>query len=859
MASYKRLFIAEKPSLAEHIAHSLAEVMNVKATKADGCWTVGEDRVGWLFGHMYELAEPKLYGEKWARWSIDSLPMIVEDDKWKLVISDDKKPHMKKVSDLIRNATTIVNAGDPAREGQLLVDEVLLENGVDPFTNKVSRLWVQSMARKDMIAAIGAISPNSARRALYDSAVCRQRADWQHGMNFSRLFTLLARNSGSEAKISVGRVQTPTLRLVVDRDRERMAFKPVDHFIPRIVFMHENGTFNASWVTPADYDGLDSEGRLVDKKVAEGIVSRISGKQGKIVSYKADLKYTPAPLPYSLSALQAECGSKLSLTAKETLDIAQSLYEKHRATTYPRSDSRHLPTTIFKDEAPGILAVLSRTPGFEDAGRHADSSIKSAAWDDAKVSDHHGIIPTTEFSPGKLAQMTDTEKKVFTLIARSFLVQFYPPFKYRALSAEVSCEKERFKANGRQILDQGWKTVYGAEDVEEDANADEEQSIPVMAQNDPVTAKSGDISSRRTSAPPAFRDGTLITAMANVHRFVTNEEIKKRLKETDGIGTEATRADTIETLLRRQFFKRKGKDGLESTELGRSVIDIVPEDLKDPGLTALWEGRLQLVEKGELTPTVFMTQQSQYITKKIDSLRGHTVTVKGAKSIRQEEGSGESCPKCGETHKGVMVTREIPKGEHKGKRYLSCSRYPDCDYKRWPQPPVEPMPGHGKACVLCKTGKMLTRAGVSKEGKPYKCLACSNYPTCKGVEWEARAEVAPIEGSGALCQVCKKGHMKTLEVKKEGPNKGKKFLACDSQDCKNMVWPEESVEPLPEHGKPCPECKIGKMFTKGINAKDGRKLRLLVCSNKENCKHEEWPPREETATKTASGKFNSKK
>lgn len=852
MSQIERLFIAEKPSLAETIAGALGEMLGVRPVKSDGCWEVGNQRVTWFFGHMYEMAQPSAYGERWAKWTVASLPIVIDEGKWILSVPEDKKGQVRKVAALVKAAASIVNAGDPAREGQLLVDEALIEMGVDAFGPNVFRLWAQSMTRRGMITAINEIRPNADKRSLYFAAVCRQRADFQHGMTFSRLYTLLARASGADAKISVGRVQTPTLRLVVDRDRERIRFKPVDHFLPQVVFRHANGSFAANWVIPADHDGLDSEGRLVDRKVAEAVVAKIAGKAGRITAFASEPKSKAPPLPYSLSALQSDAGTKLGLTAKEVLDIAQALYEKHRATSYPRTDSRHLPTGVLADEAPGIMQALRGTKGLEDAAQAADMALRSAAWDDSKVSDHYGLIPTSEFTPAKLAQMDDNERAVFLLIARSFIAQFHPPFRWRAMSAEVACEGERFRATGRQVTDQGWKRVYGAGEADDEDDAEEAagQALPSMAAQDPVEAGRGELVAKRTSPPPAFSDPSLIAAMANVHRFETNPEYKKLLREGDGIGTEATRADTIQTNLTRGFLKRKGKVGLESTELGRSIIDALPEDLKGAALTAIWERGLGQVERGQMAPQKFLAAQAADITAKVDAARGTTITVKGAKAPRPVEGHGETCAKCGQ---GIMVTREIMKGEHKGKTYLSCSRYPECDHRAWPQPKVDPLPGHGEACPQCGTGKMLTRQVTSKkDGKQYVLLACSNYPTCKHSVWPEAAPVPPLPGHGKTCPACGTGQLLTKKITAKATGKEHVLLSCNNYPaCKHGEWPEggsggggAAVDPLPGDGKECPACHKGHMRTKEFTDKETKqKRKMLSCDAYPACRNAEWPER----------------
>ena len=822
MSPIECLYIAEKPSLAQAIAEALAEQKGVRATKGDGSWTVGDDSVAFYYGHMFELAEPKAYGSQWEKWSLDSLPIVVSEDQWKLVAPDDKKAQIGKVRELVKRARTICNSADAGREGQLLCDESLYEFGIDPFAPNVKRLWVQSMARKDMLAALGKLLPNSDKKTLYQAAVSRQRADWQHGMTFSRMYTLLARNSGADVTISVGRVQTPTLRLVVDRDRERLRFKPVDHYLPTIMFRHADGTFRASWVIPADHDGLDSEGRLVDKAVAEKICQKVAGKDGRVRAFRSDIKSKAPPLPFSLSALQSECGTRLGLTAKEVLDTAQSLYEKHKATTYPRSDSRYLPTSILKDEAPGIMQALAGTPGFEDMASGANMALKSAAWDDSKVSEHHGIIPTSEFTAAKLGHMSDTERKVFAIIARAFVAQFYPPFRYRSLSADILIEGEQFKAGGRQVVDNGWKKVYGAGDADDDDDkAEAAQTLPTMAVGDRVSAEASEIASKRTSPPPAFSDPTLIEAMANAHRFEPNPELKKRLKEGDCIGTEATRADTIETLLARRFLQRKGKVGLESTELGRSVIDMLPEDIKSLGLTALWDGFLGQIEKGTLDPALFMQRQAQSISERVAANKNTAVTVKGVATVRPLPGHGKDCSVCG---KGKMLTREIVSNkDHKKYKCLSCTNYPECKAAEWPEPDIAPLPGHGKPCAACGTGLMKTREITSKtSGKKYKCLSCTNYPACKGVEWP-EPEIAPLPGHGEPCAACGKGTMKTREVTSKTSGKKYVCLSCtnypEMQGCR-VAGAEGRSAAGPRQGMP--QMPQGAPGNQGVRIEEGR-------------------------------------
>lgn len=866
----EHLFVAEKPSLAEAIARAHASQVGATAAKSDGYWAVGNDKVTWLRGHFYELAKPEEYDDRLKRWSLDDLPIIPE--RWKLVPRGEAgvRQQLGTVRRLLKEASAgagiIVNAGDAAREGQLLVDEVLQEAGVDPFSPAVKRLWVKSMADKDMAEALRAIFPNADKQNLFKSAVCRQRADWAHGMNMSRLFTILARKGGSDALITVGRVQTPTLKLVVDRDREIENFKPVDHFIPKIKFQHAGGTFEAAWVVPADHPGLDPEGYLIDKKAAEVVAAKVDGRTGAVDAFASQPKSKAPPLPFNLSALQKLCSARFGLTAQETLDVAQSLYEKHKVATYPRSDSQYLPTAILTDEAPQIMKAIA---GTEELGRHAqaaDMRLRSPAWNDEKVSDHHGIIPTAEFTPAKLNAMSEVERKVFLAIARSFVAQFYPDRTWDAQSVQVSCEGEKFKANGTVEKEPGWTVLYDKDDEEDD----EEKSagLPKMARGDPVKAVGSRVEAKRTQPPKRFTDGTLIDAMTQIHRFVRDPEVKKKLKESSGIGTQATRAAIIENLLYRKFFRREKKKFILSTPVGRDIIDALPQEIADPGLTALWEDALGRVELGEVSIEKFMEAQTRSIAKRIEEAKARGVTVRSAKpqrEIKPVEGHGEACPQCG---KGKLVTRVVFSGPSKGSSFLACDTWnkddkTSCDYRAWAKKaPVEPLPEDGKPCPSCGQGKLITRMVQSGDSKGKRFLACDAWrkddpASCKYTAWpqEERPKVEPLPGDGAQCQKCGKGTMRTRVAKASG----KRFLACDNwkkddkqQSCSNSIWPEDSTAKIPGEGAQCPKCKVGHMRTRRSKAGD----LFLACDNwtreSPKCSHMDWSAANEKKPRKAS-------
>lgn len=810
----KLFFIAEKPSLAKTIAETRAKMLGVTASRGRDYFTVGPDAVTWLYGHMYELVNPEHYDERWKQWQLDDLPIIPSGWKREPKKSFDKnketaaqkdadlKQHLNAIKDALFRSEIAVNAGDPEREGQLLVDELLIEMGWDAFGSKTKRFWSQSLTESEVTKNIEGIFPNKEKENVYKAAFCRQRADWLHGINMTRLYTGLARKTGANMVLSVGRVQTPTLKLVVDRDREIANFKPTNHFIPTGYFVHENGKFKASLVIPEDFNGVDAEGRLTDKNVAQNVLDKIAGKQGKIASFDTKNSSSAPPLPYSLSALQQACSSKFGLTAQQTLEVAQTLYEKHKATSYPRTDSRYLPTSVLKEQASTIMASMISTPGVAEAAKSADIKLKSKAWDDNKVSDHHGIIPTTEFDPSKLSQMSSIERNVFMLVAKSFVAQFYPNQTWKSISAVVACEGFNFKATGKLPLHQGWRVVFNGEKDDDEEVDEANQTLPSMKRGDNVQSEKGDISPKKTKPPAAFTDGTLIAAMANIHKFVTDSAVKKRLKENEGIGTEATRANILETLiLNRKFLKRSGSGKVKkitSTDPGKSIIDALPPEITSPGLTALWESQLQKISKGEADDAQFMQVLSETIEKRVSQGKGQTIKIKGA-SVEPLKGTGETCPSC---KKGTLITRMIRTGTMKGKRVLTCDQYNkddpnSCRYTVWPdkpkQAPIPPAKGHNEVCEKCGKGKMITKR--SAKGAIY--LACNNYhgknhpDNCGHFKFPPE-DIKKLPGDGDTCSKCGKGKMVTKLIR-NGSNAGKRFLSCSAYPkCNNSIFPENT-------------------------------------------------------------------
>lgn len=605
------LYIAEKPSLGKAIAAQLPGQKKASRTHIEcGGGTV----VTWAFGHLYEQAEPDAYlpdtvpvnGKGKKRWRLEDLPIIPET--WQKVAKASAKDQLAAIRKLLKDSTEVVNAGDPDREGQLLIDEIL---EALRWKGPTKRIWLAALDPASVQKALASLKDNTTYRPLRDAAEARARADWLVGMNLTRAYTL---RSAGQGVVSVGRVQTPTLALVVRRDLEIDSFTPVTFYVPLITFRHSNGTYKATWKPPADAEGLDSEGRLTNLPAAQAIITAADHQPGSVTRYDTEDGQEPPPLPFTLSRLQASASAKHGLSAKATLDSAQSLYEDHKLTSYPRTDCPYLPESQLSDARLVLAAIARINPALAGLAQGVDLSLKSAAWNDAKVGAHHGIIPTSH-DQVSVDALSETERNVYDLIVRTYLAQFYPPHRYTKTVTVTQCGGHEWEAKGRTQLAAGWRAVMGGQDKPEDT-----QTLPLMKVGDVVDWVDGRVDHRQTKPLPRFTDGTLIAAMSSVHKLVTDPKIKARLKETSGLGTEATRANIIETLLKREFIERKGKQVL-STERGRLLVAALPEVLTDPGVTGLWEDALSEVAAGTRTLQDFEDRQRAFVTKRVEAAK----------------------------------------------------------------------------------------------------------------------------------------------------------------------------------------------------------------------------------------------
>lgn len=612
-----RLFIAEKPSVAKAIVAELGCV-----TRGDGFITCKDGSVvTWCFGHLLEQAEPDAYlpddvprTKKGSKvWRFEDLPIYPKN--WKLLPKNDKgvKKQLATIGKLLKKASLVVHAGDPDREGQLLVDEVLEHFR---YTGRVQRFWVSAQDSASIRKGLTNLRDNETFDGMRLAALGRSRADWLLGMNLSRAYTLARQTQGKKELIAVGRVQTSTLALVAKRDVAIRDFKPVPYFVIK-ARLGGGKPFTAVWEPEESQAGIDEQKRLVDRCIAAALQQRLKAVgQATVVRCSRTPKKIAQPKAFSLADIQLGASNQFGFSAEKTLNLCQSLYETHKATSYPRTDCSFLPESQYAD-AKNVLAAIAKTmPPLAGLVAKCDCSIQSPTWNDKKITAHHGIIPTQQAADG--SKFSDDERKIYRLIAERYLSNFLPAHEYLACSIELRIATERFSAKGRLVTKPGWKVVTSAAD--EDKADDEGQALPELKSGLQLPVSGIDCEEERTKPPAAFTEGTLIRAMENIHQAVNDPQSKKFLKEGDGIGTPATRAAIIAELKRKKYLEVKGKK-IVATELGLHLLQVVPDVMKNPVLTALFERILREVEAGNVPLDVFIEKQKQLVINELRRLR----------------------------------------------------------------------------------------------------------------------------------------------------------------------------------------------------------------------------------------------
>ncbi|WP_227368443.1 DNA topoisomerase III [Halomonas sp. M20] len=580
-----RVIIAEKPSLARAIADALPG----SAKRSDGAIHVGDTIVSWCLGHLLEQAAPDAYDPRYKQWRLDHLPIVPE--RWKLMPRSKARGQLEVLRGLLKQANELVHAGDPDREGQLLVQEVIEYLG---WKGPVSRLLINDLNRPAVKQALARLEDNRIYHPLYRAAEARSRADWLYGINLSRAWTLTGRQAGHDGVLSVGRVQTPVLGLVVRRDQAIARFVPRPFHVLWADFKVEQGIVRGWW-QPGEQHPLDDQGRLLQRGPADALAARLPDAEGVLSTLDARTRRQAPPLPYSLSALQVDAARRYKLSAKAVLDTCQSLYERHRLITYPRSDCRYLPEAHLSEARKTLQGACAHDPALTGWLAGADFTLRSKAWNDKQVGAHHALAPTG-LRPD-FARLSANEANVFRLIARNVLAQFYPALQTREIKAEFSVLNELFRAQGQEILMPGWKPLF--------TTREEAPPLPAMREGEPARVVDQAVEDRETRPPEPFTDASLIKAMMNIARYVDDPEVKRTLRDTDGLGTEATRAGILETLLDRGYLVRQGS-ALRATRTGQALIDALPDAATRPERTALWEQRLRAIAEGNDQVAPFM-------------------------------------------------------------------------------------------------------------------------------------------------------------------------------------------------------------------------------------------------------------
>ncbi|MCX2960963.1 DNA topoisomerase III [Rodentibacter caecimuris] len=643
-----KLYLCEKPSQARDVAKVLGATQ-----KGEGYLSTpdGVTVVTWARGHLVEQFSPEQYNPTLKAWRLDTLPII--PSQWQVAPKADTKKEYKTVLSLLKKAKFVVISTDIDREGETIAREML---EIAKYTGPIQRLWITGLDDISIRKALSQLKTNEETLPLYYAGLARSRADWLIGMNFSRLFTLLAQQKGYQGKpLSVGRVQSPTLSLVVNRDREIQNFIPKQHFTLQVMLSEGMQPFTTQYVIPEQY--CDADGLCLSAQVIQAANQQIRQiGQAKVESVETKREKQSAPLLFALSDLQSEANRLYGLGAQQVLDIAQSLYETHKATTYPRTDCGYLPESQLA-EAPRVIQCLIQSDSrLQPLASKLNLNQKSRAWNDKKITAHHGIIPT--MAKVDINKMSEEEFKLYDLIRRRYLAQFLPVSETDKTQIVLKCGQHVLAARGNVLIAPGWKILFGKTLDEEDES---KQALPTLTQGQTCRVVDTEMKNQQTTPPNHFTEGTLLSAMKNAARFVTDERLKQRLRETEGLGTEATRAGTIQGLIDKGFLAKKGKS-LIATNEAISLIDNLPVLLKDPGLTALWEQALNQIAEKTLSLDVFMQRQEQFVRQLMKECLAKGISL-GNIEIKK-------CSKCG----SPMVKREGKNG-----LFWGCSQYPKCD------------------------------------------------------------------------------------------------------------------------------------------------------------------------------------
>lgn len=612
----KTLVLAEKPS----VGRELARVLDCK--KSGNGYLEGDKYiVTWALGHLVTLADPDVYDKKYEKWDMQDLPMLPQN--MKLVVIPESRRQFQAVSSLMKrgDVSELIIATDAGREGELVARWIMMKAG---WKGKTQRLWISSQTDKAIKDGFKNLKPAADYDNLFRSAQARSEADWLVGLNVTRALTCKY-----NAQLSAGRVQTPTLALIVRREEEIRKFTPKEFW----GITAKLQGFTATW-----RDG-GKNAQTFDRSKAEEILKKLQGQPAVLTKVERQRKITPPPAAYDLTELQRDANKKYAYSAKETLSLMQSLYERHKLLTYPRTDSRYISQDVVATLPERLRSCMvdEYKPLAQEIYRNKPLKTKYLV-NDAKVTDHHAIIPTEE--QPQLYDLSGPERNIYDLVVRRFLAVLMDPYEYEEIRLTMTIGGETFTAKGRRVISQGWKAAYNRSFQLEEEEDEQTQNLPELNQGQKLKVESVALKPGKTSPPARYTEATLLSAMEHPSAQVSDQNLSRILEETSGLGTPATRADIIEKLFSTFYVERRGKE-LVPTSKGMQLVELAPEELRSAALTAKWEDQLADIAKGKARDTEFVDQMRKYATELVTEVKASNQTY------RHDNQTRTPCPDCG--------------------------------------------------------------------------------------------------------------------------------------------------------------------------------------------------------------------
>lgn len=796
-----KVYFCEKPSQAKELATYVGA-----RTRGTGCYTGEGVVVTHGIGHLLAQAKPEHYNPALASWDIQLLPVM--PSPWVMQIKPDVRAQYQVVARWLKQATEVVIATDADREGEVIAREVMTQVG---YRGPVSRLWLSAMDAASVRKALAHLLPGARTQPLYVAGLGRARADWLAGMNVTMALTKAFGTGGKGGTLHFGRVQTPVLALAVRRERAIRAFVPTTYYELQATFELAGTAVPMAWLAAPAL--LDQDGHALDAAAVRAVAERVRGQPGRIDQVETTPERQRPPLLYSLGSLQREASAKFGLKAQAVLDACQALYEKHKATTYPRTDCEYLPTSMF-GEAPAVLAALATIdPLLAPLTAMAHCEAPSPAFNDRKITAHHAIIPTAHTRVA-LADLSKVERIVYDMIRRRYVAQFLGDFAYLKTVIEVACAGERFRVTGKTPTAEGWRAAYPKESAQagEDASdaAESELPLPAVQTGQPTRNVRCEVAKKQTKPPRRYTEGTLLGAMESIDKEIVDERLKKimRSKEKAGIGTDATRAAIIENLFKRAYIVAEKKQ-IQPTEKGEALIGLlerIAPELADPVLTAEWEDKLMQIEAGSYRLAQFEAEIGTWLCALIERIKAQAAY--GATRIGQASasvpaaGPAVACPSCGQPMRRITGAKGA---------FWGCTGYADgC---RTTLPDVDGQPGQ--------------RAAAAPANPLYRCAQCHK---------PLRRVVGP-RGAFWGCTGYADGCRYTLPDSNGQPGVASRDMSAKASAAERQAVPAAAAPAPGKAGEACPACGKGHLVQRFM--KDSAKP-FVGCTAFPTCRYFKW-------------------